>query len=113
MAACQAGGDTEYGLPRAFQAGLLLRTGREEEAITQLAALRPLLARDPDAAGYLSQALEAGGRTELAVEWLTTALEAALEARATLASQQPNPPTPRPWPWRSCWRSSGTGCART
>jgi SEC-C motif len=91
VAACQAGGDTECGLPRAFQAGLLLRTGREEEAITQLAALRPLLARDPDAAGYLSEALEAGGRTELAVEWLTTALEAALEARATLAGQQPEP----------------------
>jgi hypothetical protein len=91
VAAYQAGGHTECGFPRAFQAELLLRAGRDEEAMTQLAALRPLLGRDPGAACYLSEALEAGGRTELAVQWLTTALESALQAQAPLAGRRPEP----------------------
>jgi tetratricopeptide (TPR) repeat protein len=89
VAAYHASDDTEYGFPLAYQAELLLRMGRDEEAMTQLAALRPLLGRDPDAASYLSEALEAGGRAELAVQWLTAALEAALPPPASLAGQRP------------------------
>lgn len=89
VAAYRAGGDTECGFPRAFQAGLLLRLGRDEEAMTQFAALRPLLGRDPDAAGYVGEALEAGGRAELAVQWLTAALATALQA--SLAQRRPEP----------------------
>src|SRR5262249_44698245 len=86
-AAYPAAGGTECGFPRAYQAELLLRMGREEEAMTQLAALRPLLGRDPGAACYVSQALEAGGRAELAVQWLTAAIETALQARASPAGR--------------------------
>src|SRR5262249_40224277 len=81
VAAYHASGDTEYGFPRAYQAELLLRMGRDEEARTQLAALRPLLGRDPGGC-YVSQALDAAGRADLAVQWLPAALEPALQARA-------------------------------
>jgi hypothetical protein len=91
VAAHRAGGDTECGFPRAFRAGLLLRLGRDDEAMTEFAALRPLLSRDPDAAWYVGEALEAGGRAELAVQWLTAALGTALQARAALAARRPEP----------------------
>lgn len=42
-------GDADYGYPRAFRAGLLLRLGREDEGLAELARLRRLLTRDPDA----------------------------------------------------------------
>lgn len=71
-------GDAEHGYPRAFRAELLLRSGREDEAMAEFAALRPLLGRDPDAVSYVSEALEAGGRAEIAEQWLSAALEAAV-----------------------------------
>ena len=91
VAAYRAGGDTDCGFPRAFRAGLLLRLGRDDEAMAEFAALRPVLSRDPEAAWYLSEALEAGGRAELAVHWLTAALGTALQARAMQAGRRPEP----------------------
>lgn len=70
-------GDPE-GYPRAFHAELLLRLGREDEAMAELTALRPLLSEDPDAVSYISDALEAGGHAEIAEQWMTTALHIAL-----------------------------------
>lgn len=72
------------GYPRACRARLLLRLGREEEAMAELTALRPLLTQDPDAVTYVSEALEAGGRTETAEQWLTAALLTALQQRQEL-----------------------------
>jgi hypothetical protein len=66
------------GCPRAFHAELLLRLGREDEAMAELRALRPLLVEDPDAVSYISDALEVGGHAEVAEQWLTTALRIAL-----------------------------------
>jgi hypothetical protein len=76
-----------YGFPQAFRAQLLLRLGREDEAMAQLRALRPLLCQDPDAVRYVSEALEAEGRAETAEQWLTEALSTALED-----SQEPPAP---------------------
>ena len=71
-------GGAGHGYPRAFRAELLLRSGREGEAMAEFAALRPLLGRDPDAVSYVSEALKAAGRAEIAEQWLSAALEAAL-----------------------------------
>jgi hypothetical protein len=75
-------GDPEYGYPRARRAELLLRLGRDDEAMAELTALRPRLETDPDAV-YVTDALEEAGRGELAEEWLTAALNSVLERRAT------------------------------
>lgn len=79
-------GDPDYGYPRAFRAGLLMRLGREDEAMAELTALRPLLSRDDGAVSYISQALEEGGRAEIAEQWLTAALATALQHRQALES---------------------------
>lgn len=84
-------GDAEYGYPRAFQAGLLLRLGREDEGLAELARLRRLLTRDPDAVSYVSEALEVGGRAEIAEQWLGAALETALDRRESLADRREEP----------------------
>jgi SEC-C motif len=79
------------GYPRAFRARLLLRLGREDEAMAQLSALRPLLCQDPDAVAYICEALEAGGRAETAEQWLTVALSTVLQRRQELQSQRGEP----------------------
>jgi hypothetical protein len=84
-------GDPESGYPAAFRAGLLLRLGREEEAMAELAALRPLLVTDPDACWYLSEVLQEGGHAETAERWLSVALETALERRAALEPERLEP----------------------
>jgi len=66
-------GDGEYVFPRAFRAGLLLRLGPEQEALSELSGLRPLLTRDPDAVPYVVDALEDGGQPEIAEQWLGAA----------------------------------------
>ena len=66
-------GDGEYVFPRAFRAGLLLRLGREQEALNELSGLRPLLTREPDAVPYVVDALEDGGQPEIAEQWLGAA----------------------------------------
>jgi hypothetical protein len=80
-----------YGYPRALHGELLLRLGRQDEAMAELSALRPLLTRDEDAVSYDSEALHAGGHTEVAIEWLTVALEAALARRLAVASRRGEP----------------------
>jgi hypothetical protein len=84
-------GDGEYGYPQSFRAGLLLRLGREDEGLAELARLRRLLTQDPDAVCYVSEALEAGGRAEIAEQWLSTALETALARRESLAARREDP----------------------
>ncbi len=73
--------------PRAFRARLLLRLGREDEAMAELTVLRPLLCQDPDAVAYICEALEAGDRVETAEQWLTAALSTVLQRRQELESQ--------------------------
>ncbi|MGH3840232.1 MAG: SEC-C metal-binding domain-containing protein [Pseudonocardiaceae bacterium] len=83
--------DDQDGYPRAFRAGLLLRLGREDEAMAELIALRPLLSHDPNAVVYICLALEAGGRLDVAEQWLTAALPTALQHRQELESQRGTP----------------------
>lgn len=77
--------------PRAFRARLLLQLGREDEAMAELTALRPLLDQDPDAVAYICETLEAGGRADTAEQWLTVALSAALQRRQEFEPQRGTP----------------------
>jgi hypothetical protein len=86
----RACGDPD-GYPRAYHAELLLRIGREDEAMAELTALRPLMSQDANAVSYISEALEEGGRAEVAVQWLTAELRTMLQRRAELEPQQPDP----------------------
>jgi tetratricopeptide (TPR) repeat protein len=76
----RARGD-DQGHPRSFLAGLLLRLGREDEGLAELARLRPLLTQDPDAVSYVSDALEGAGHADIAEQWLGMALETVLDRR--------------------------------
>ncbi|MBG0563013.1 SEC-C metal-binding domain-containing protein [Actinoplanes aureus] len=69
----------EGGFARAYRGDLLARLGHEDEAMTEFAALRPRLVRDPDAASYLSEAMEECGFAPIAEQWLTAALESVLD----------------------------------
>ncbi|MBF9129176.1 SEC-C domain-containing protein [Plantactinospora sp. S1510] len=86
-------GDTDAGFSRALHARILYRLGRADEALAELTALRPLLGEHPDAAAYLSAALDAGGRTDLAEQWLTSAVETALRDRTASTPEAPAEPT--------------------
>lgn len=88
--AYRACGDPD-GYPRAYHAELLLRLGRDEEAMAELTALRPMMSEDTNAISYISEAWEEGGRPEIAVEWLTAELRPALQRQAELESDRPNP----------------------
>lgn len=74
LAAYRAHRDHEPGPARAFRAQLLLRLGRDEEAMAELAALRPLMTSSTLAAAYVTEALAGGGRADTAVRWVTDAL---------------------------------------
>ncbi|HEU0088345.1 MAG TPA: SEC-C metal-binding domain-containing protein [Pseudonocardiaceae bacterium] len=91
VAAYQAHRDPGYGYPRAFRAGLLMQLGREDEAMAELTALRPLLSQDADAVSYISETLEECGHAEIAEQWLTAALAPALRRREALESQRATP----------------------
>lgn len=78
----------DYGHPRALYGELLIRSGREEEGLAVLGALRPLLTRDEDAIYYVSEALEQADRTDVAVQWLTAALDTALQRRSAVVSRR-------------------------
>lgn len=67
---------------RALRARILFRAGRAEEAMAELEPLRPLLTQYADAAAFVSAALAAGGRNRVAEEWLTQAVQDALNDRA-------------------------------
>lgn len=73
--------DSPAAAARALRARILFRSGRADEAIAALEALRPLLTRYPDAAAYLTAALAAGGRNRIAEQWLTEAVREALAER--------------------------------
>jgi hypothetical protein len=73
--------DGQVGAARALRARILFRVGRGDEAMAELEPLRPLLTQQSDAAAYLSAALAAGGRTLVAEEWLTEAVQAVLNER--------------------------------
>ncbi|MEE6258066.1 SEC-C metal-binding domain-containing protein [Plantactinospora sonchi] len=76
--------DARAGFARALRARLLFRTGdRADEAMAELTALRPLLTEQPEAAAYLSASLDAGGRTAIAEEWLSGAVDSLLGERAS------------------------------
>ncbi|MET8045036.1 SEC-C domain-containing protein [Micromonospora sp. NPDC005215] len=62
---------------RSVRAGLLLSLGREDEGMAELTALRPLLETNPNAT-YLIEELAEAGHPDLALEWLTAALDAIL-----------------------------------
>ncbi|MDQ3887560.1 MAG: SEC-C domain-containing protein [Actinomycetota bacterium] len=72
-------GDPDWCYPRAFNARLLLRLGRNDEGIAELTALRPLLSERIDAASCICGALEEVGQAELAEKWVTAALLTALQ----------------------------------
>jgi hypothetical protein len=74
LLASRTAGDRGTGSIRAFRAELLLRLGREQEALAELTALRPLMTTDALAASYVPEALAAGGRPDLAGKWLAEAL---------------------------------------
>ena len=76
---------------RAYRAELLLQLDRLDEGMTELTALRPLLLEDPDAIAPITEALESGGRTEVAEQWLTEALETALDRRTALEHRVDTP----------------------
>lgn len=86
VAAYPAGDDPRAGIARALRARILFRAGgREDEAMAELTALRPLLTEQPDAPAYVSAALDAGGRTAVAEEWLSAAVDTLLGERAAAA----------------------------
>ncbi|WP_245718838.1 SEC-C domain-containing protein [Micromonospora rhizosphaerae] len=77
------------GTARAVRARILFRAGgREDEAMAELTALRPLLTEQPDAPAYISAALESGGQSRTSEEWLSEALDTLLGQRATAAVGQ-------------------------
>ncbi|MGQ0775343.1 MAG: hypothetical protein ACT4NY_13120 [Pseudonocardiales bacterium] len=89
--AYRAHDDSDYGYAQAFRAGLLLQLGREDEAMAEWTALRPMLSKDYDIVSYLSDALEEAGRAELAEQWLSEALPVALQRQQELESQRGEP----------------------
>jgi hypothetical protein len=64
-----------------LHARVLFRVGRNDEAMAVLEPLRPTLTEYPDAAAFLTAALAAGGRPDVAEEWLTDAVTTSLAER--------------------------------
>lgn len=62
----------------AYRAGLWLWSGRKDEALADLAAMRPALTRDPYVVGHLCEAMVVGGQAELAHDWVTASLKSML-----------------------------------
>ncbi|MEW2427019.1 SEC-C domain-containing protein [Micromonospora sp. NPDC047644] len=84
VAAYPSGDDPRAGFARALRARALFRAGgQDDEAMAELTALRPLLLTQPDAAAYVSAALDAGGRSAIAETWLSEAVDSVLGERAT------------------------------
>jgi len=73
--------DSKAAAAKALRARILFRSGRTDEALAALEPLRPTLTEHPDAAAYITAALAAGGRPDLAEEWLTEAVKSALDGR--------------------------------
>lgn len=73
--------DAPSGAARALHARILFRSGRPDEALAELELLRPLLTQNADAPAYITVALATGGKHRVAEEWLTEALQSALNER--------------------------------
>ncbi|RKR85846.1 SEC-C motif-containing protein [Micromonospora pisi] len=86
--------DSQANFSRALRARILFRAGRDDEATAELTALRPLLTEQADAAAYISAALDAGGRSVIAEQWLSEAVETVLGERAATAEQLGEPRDP-------------------
>lgn len=87
VAAYPSGDDPRAGFARALRARALFQAGsRDDEAMAELTALRPLLLVQPDAPAYVSAALDAAGRSATAETWLSEAVDTVLNERATAAS---------------------------
>ncbi|MFK3979786.1 SEC-C metal-binding domain-containing protein [Micromonospora sp. NPDC050397] len=76
-------GDGRAGFARALRARILFRVGRGDEALAELTELRPLLTEQPDAAAYVSAALDAGGQSATAEQWLSAAVQTVQAERST------------------------------
>jgi tetratricopeptide (TPR) repeat protein len=85
-AGAETGAQVDVGWPLAYRARMLFQLGREEDAMAELTALRPRLISDELAPSYLSETLEDIDRSEVAVEWLTGALD---ELRASHPEELP------------------------
>ncbi|MFI7605910.1 SEC-C domain-containing protein [Micromonospora sp. NPDC049366] len=80
--------DPSAGFARALRARIMFRVGgRDDEALAELTALRPLLTEQPEAPSYVSAALDAGNLSRTADEWLSEAVETLLGQRATPAAE--------------------------
>ncbi|MEJ2887853.1 YecA family protein [Actinomycetospora aeridis] len=83
VTAGEATGDAHW--LRAMHADRLLRLGHDDEGMTELTALRPLLHREASTVIPIVDALTENGRGELAEQWLTAALQTAVEREERLA----------------------------
>jgi hypothetical protein len=83
--------DFANGCALARRGELLIRLGRSDAGMAELTALRPRLLEDPDAASYLSEALEKAGHAVLAERWLTEAALATLDRRMALVATPEDP----------------------
>ena len=84
VAAFPSPSDPGAGFATALRARILFRIGgRDDEAMEAVTALRPLLTEQPDAPAYVSAALDAGGRSAIAEEWLSEAVDTLLGARTS------------------------------
>ncbi|MGC4880410.1 SEC-C metal-binding domain-containing protein [Micromonospora sp. DT43] len=93
LSAYPSADDPRAGVARALRARVMFQAGdRDDEAMAELTALRPLLLTQPDAPAYVSAALDAAGRSAIAERWLSEAVDTLLGERATAAGQAPADP---------------------
>jgi tetratricopeptide (TPR) repeat protein len=74
-----------------LRAVVLVQLGRRDEGMAAFAELRPRLSAEPDAAEYLTAALVEIDQAELALEWLTEALEAGIDHIQSFTSMDDDP----------------------
>ncbi|MEU8166970.1 SEC-C metal-binding domain-containing protein [Micromonospora sp. NPDC049004] len=94
LAAYPSADDPRAGVVRALRARVMFQAGdRDDEAMAELTALRPLLLTQPDAPAYLSAALDAAGRSAIAETWLSEAVDSLLGDRTGVtADPEVGPP---------------------
>jgi uncharacterized protein YecA (UPF0149 family) len=74
--------DSKASAAKALRARILFRVGRGDEAMAELEKLRPALDEHADAAAYITAALAAGGKPDVAENWLSEAVDKALAGRS-------------------------------
>jgi tetratricopeptide (TPR) repeat protein len=83
------GDDDSVAFAEVFLAELLLRSGSEDEGMRLMNQAKPQMAGDPQTGRMVAEALEATGRTELAVQWLAEAIDLAVERGVQLPEDDP------------------------